>query len=345
MRKLHLLAQAVLMGFVLASPRVWAADEIKPYHRPVKEVGSLRLAVGAQSVLPLYISADWSNPLPDITRAVVVVHGVGRTADVYFRSAQKAQAAAGEAGKTAIMIAPQFLAEVDVDAHNLAPDTLRWTVLGWEAGYPAAGPATVSSFDAMDAILAKLADRRLFPNLSQVVVAGHSGGAQLVQRYAIAAKGEAALTQAGIGVRYVVADPSAYAYFSHDRPEPSIAATCTGFDNWRYGMEKRPPYLADPTVAALEQAYVARRVIYLLGTLDNDPNHLSLDKSCMAEAQGPNRYARGHAYAAAMQARNAGAPNHSVWDVPDVGHFGAKMFTSRCGLEALFDVSGCEAAH
>jgi pimeloyl-ACP methyl ester carboxylesterase len=255
MRKLHLLAGAMLLFLALASPRVWAADEIKPYHRPVKEVAGLRIAVGAQSaLLPLYVSADWSSPLPDITRAVVVVHGVRRNADVYFRAAKKAQAAAGDAGKTAIMIAPQFLAEVDVDAHNLAPDTVRWTLLGWEAGDPAVGPASVSSFDAMDAILAKLADRRLFPNLSQVVVAGHSGGAQLVQRYAMAAKGEAALTQAGIGVRYVVADPSAYAYFGPDRPEPSIAAVCpastigdTAWKSARFILPIRPsPHWSRP---------------------------------------------------------------------------------------------------
>lgn len=343
MTRLHLLARAVLLLVVLTSPAARAADE-KPYQRPVKEVASLRFPVGTQGALPLYVSADWSNPLPDITRAVLVVHGVGRTAGVYFRSAKKAQAAAGEAGKATIMIAPQFLAGVDIDANNLSPDTLRWTLLGWEAGYPAIGPGPASSFDALDAILARLADRRLFPNLSQVVVAGHSGGAQLVQRYAIAAKGDVALTRAGIGVRYVIVDPSSYAYFGHDRPEPSIAASCPGVELWRYGMEKRPGYLADPTIAALEQAYIARRVIYLLGTLDNDPDHPLLDKSCMAEAQGANRYSRGHAYADAMQARNNGAPNHSVWDVPDVGHFGAKMFASPCGLQALFDALGCEAA-
>jgi hypothetical protein len=40
------------------------------------------------------------------------------------------------------------------------------------------------------------------------VVAGHSGGAQVVQRYAIAGKAELALTREGVGVRYVVANPS-----------------------------------------------------------------------------------------------------------------------------------------
>jgi pimeloyl-ACP methyl ester carboxylesterase len=343
MRKLHPVAQAMLLLALLISCRAWAADETAVGRRPVREVASQRIPVGPQGTLPIYVSADWSNPLPEITRAVLILHGVRRDADAYFRSAGRAQAAAGEAGKTTIVIAPQFLTAEDVDAFHLSADTLRWTRLGWESGDPAVGPTAASSFDALDAILTKLADRRLFPNLKQVVVAGHSGGAQVVQRYAIATKGDMALTREGVGVRYVVADPSSYAYFSGERPVPSIAAACTGYNRWKYGMENRPPYLADPNVAALEQAYVARRVIYLLGTLDNDPNQAALDKSCAAEAQGPNRYARGHTYAAVMKARDGGTPNHSVWDVPDVAHQGGKMLRSPCGLTALFDVPGCQA--
>jgi hypothetical protein len=118
---------------------------------------------------------------------------------------------------------------------------------------------------------------------------------------------------------------------------------CRGYDRWKYGMEDRPPYLAGATVGALEQAYVARRVIYLLGTRDDDPEQRALDESCMAEAEGADRHSRGHAYVAAMQARNNGTPNHSVWDVPGVGHQGERMLTSPCGLSALFDVPGCAA--
>jgi pimeloyl-ACP methyl ester carboxylesterase len=307
----------------------------------VKVVADSRLAIGSRGSLPLYVSADWSNPLPDITRAVLVLHGRLRDADVYYRSASTAQAAAGDVGKTTIMIVPQFLAGIDVDAHHLPPDTLRWSLEGWEGGDPAEGPLPASSFDALDAILARLADRRLFPNLKQVVVAGHSGGAQVVQRYAIAGKGETALKGENIAVRYVVANPSSDAYFSADRPEPSIAASCPGYNNWKYGMDARPSYLAAPSPAELEQRYVARQVIYLLGQLDTNPNHPALDKSCMAEAEGPYRYKRGHAYAAAMAARDNGTPNHLVWDVEGVGHDGDKMLTSPCGLKALFDLPGC----
>jgi pimeloyl-ACP methyl ester carboxylesterase len=176
------------------------------------------------------------------------------------------------------------------------------------------------------------------------VVFGHSGGGQVVQRYAIAVKGERVLLREGIGVRYVVANPSSYAYFSKDRPLPAIAASCRGYNSWKFGMDERPPYLSEPAAATLERAYVARRVIYLLGMLDIDPNHPVLDKSCMAEAEGPYRYARGHAYVATMQARDDGTPNHKVWDVPGVGHEGGKMLNSPCGLMAVFDIPGCEAA-
>ena len=341
--RMKMLGRVVFFAATLMIGSACAEDDVAPRHRPVKVIADARIAVGPQGELPLYVSSDWSVPLPAITRAVLVLHGRLRNADVYYRSARAAQAAAGETGNATIMIVPQFLAGIDVEAYHLPTETLRWPLGGWEGGEPAVGPAPASSFDALDAILARLADRRLFPNLKQVVVAGHSGGGQVVQRYAIAGRGEEQLTRENIGVRYVVANPSSYAYFSAERPEPAVASSCPGYNDWKYGMESRPPYLAAPAAGELEQRYVARQVIYLLGTLDTDPDQSALDKSCMAEAQGPYRYARGHAYVAAMQRRDGGTPNHRVWDVPGVGHNGDKMLTSPCGMQALFDVPGCAA--
>jgi pimeloyl-ACP methyl ester carboxylesterase len=333
---------ALLAG--LLCPSAIAQEAAGPHRRAVRAIGDARISVGGRGTGVLYLSADWSKPQPDITRAVIILHGVLRNADVYFKSAERAQSAAGGAGRTTLMIVPQFLAQVDVDAWHLPADTLRWSLTGWEGGEPALAPAPVSSFEVLDAILARLADRALFPHLTTVVVAGHSGGAQVAQRYAIATRGEPALKQVGIAVRYVVANPSSYAYFSLDRPEPAIAASCPGYNDWKYGMDKLPPYFEGRAPQALEKGYVARRVIYLLGTADTDPNHPALDKSCKGEAEGPYRFARGHAYADYMRARDRGTPNHSVWDVPGVAHNGDKMLTSACGLQALFDVPGCTPA-
>jgi hypothetical protein len=49
-------------------------------------------------------------PLPAISRAIIVLHGRLRNADEYYISANTAQVAAGNDGKSAIMIVPQFLA-------------------------------------------------------------------------------------------------------------------------------------------------------------------------------------------------------------------------------------------
>jgi hypothetical protein len=319
-----------------------ATDDADPHNKPVKIVADQRLAVsGAAGTgqLPLYVSADWSKPLPAVTRAVLVFHGRLRDADVYLRSGEAALAAAGDGAKGTLLIVPQFLDDIDIAPHALPAELLHWGADAWMGGEPAHGPAALSSFEAIDAILARLADRSLFPALANVVVAGHSGGGQVVQRYAVVGKGEAALTAEGVHVRYLVANPSSYVYFSKDRPVADAGASCPGFDRWKYGFEALPPYI-DGTAAALESRYVGRDVVYLLGGNDIDPNHPALDKSCEAEAEGPFRLARGHAYFAYLLARHPGL-KQELHEVPGVGHEGAKMLGSACGLAALFDMPGC----
>jgi len=340
LRQIGLMLGLLLCASTMAPLAFAQESDAKP--KPVPEVGTQTIEVASGVFLPVYISRDWSQPLPDIERAVIVQHGRARNANVYFRTALTAQAAAGDAGKHALMISPQFIDQLDVDTFHVPGNILRYTPEGWEGGDPAVGPAPISSFEALDAILAKLADKRLFPNLKEVVVAGHSGGGQVVQRYAIVGKGGAALAKTGIGVRYVVANPSSYAYFSPERPEPAIASSCPGYNDWKYGMDHLPAYAAAKSPIELEKHYVATRVIYMLGSLDTNPNHPALDKSCMGEAQGPYRWARGHSYIATMKARDAGTPNHTLYEIQGVGHDGDRMFTSACGLKALFDMAGCK---
>ena len=41
-----------------------------------------------RGVLPLYVSRDWTNPLPGVTRALIVIHGFRRNAGTYFAIAR-----------------------------------------------------------------------------------------------------------------------------------------------------------------------------------------------------------------------------------------------------------------
>jgi pimeloyl-ACP methyl ester carboxylesterase len=352
MRSFHLPA-AILAAILTAitAQAACAAGEDANQH-PVKVVAEARLRVttaAGSGALPIYISRDLSAPQPGVTRAVLVFHGRSRNADDYFRSAQKALAAAVQAGAPAdatLLVAPQFLAEADVTSHHLADDTLRWTWTGWEGGDAARGPAAISSFEAIDAILARLADRKLFPALKSVIIAGHSGGGQVVQRYAVVGRGEAALKAAGLSVRYVVANPSSYLYFSADRPlagggfAPPAGTMCANFNQWKYGWEGAPPYAQSALPAVLEHGYALRDVIYLLGTADVNPNHPALDKSCAGELQGAYRLVRGLNYVGYLRRRDTDTV-HRLWEVEGVGHDGDRMLTSSCGLAALFDLGTC----
>ena len=324
-----------------------AADEKAPNRRPVKAVGDQRLDVSTAAghgALVLYASRSLSDGVvqQDVERAVLVFHGRLRDADVYWESAQKALRAVPAQAPRTLLVVPQFLAERDVSAFALPSETLRWSLEGWEGGEAATGPAPISSFEAIDAVLAVLADRHRFPHLSEVVVAGHSGGGQVVQRYAVVGQGEARLAAVGVKVRYVVANPSSYLYFSADRPRddgrfaPADIAQCANVDQWKYGWNDAPPYARQLSPRAYEDRYVKRDVVYLLGALDTDPQHPALDKTCAGEAQGAYRLMRGHSYVAYLRQRHPDL-KQPLHEVPDVGHDGDRMLGSACGLAALFD--------
>ncbi|NMM03637.1 alpha/beta hydrolase [Paraburkholderia sp. RP-4-7] len=319
--------------------------------KPVATISDTRFAIDTpqgQAEFPLYLSKDWNVAQPQVTRAVIVIHGKLRNADVYFRTAQNARDAAHADTDSTLLIAPQFLATLDTRVHNEPADLLRWKGDAWMGGEAARGPLPISSYAVLDAIVTRLADRKLFPNLQHVVVAGHSGGGQVVQRYAVAARNIDALTREGIDVRYVVANPSTYAYFDAQRPNaqgvaaPFDAAQCADFNQWKYGMDNRPPYLDDRSPAQLEATYASRRIDYLVGGADTDPQQSALDRSCAAEAQGPQRFARAEAYYRYIQSRHPEGLKQSLHIVPGVGHDGARMLTSVCALSAMFDTKGCE---
>ena len=203
--------------------------------------------------------------------------------------------------------------------------------------YGSLSPAPLSSYAALDKILERLDDRKRFPALREVVIAGHSGGAQVVQRYALTTQADKALQADGIKVRYVIANPSSYAYFNAQRPIPTFdAANCPAFNTWKYGLKELPAYAEGQKHRQLEQAYVERDITYLLGAKDTDPNHPALDKSCEAEAQGAFRLERGKNYFEYLTQRHPQGLNQRLVEVPGVGHNGEQMFTSPEGQKALF---------
>ncbi|WP_236194132.1 alpha/beta hydrolase [Pseudomonas glycinae] len=306
-------------------------------------IGGTAQAAGVDAISPgrLQLQAGEMavgiGPAPaKIERVLIVIHGRLRNAETYRKSGEAAAELAGQTANT-LVIAPQFLNESDVALYSLPASVLRWQGNDWMGGGLSTGSNPLSSYAALDEIVGRLSDRKQFPDVKQIVIFGHSGGAQVVQRYALLAQEQPALKTEGIRLRYVVANPSSYAYFNEQRPVAFDHAKCPGFNRWKYGLVDPPIYAGGQTPAQLEGRYVKREVIYLLGQQDTDPQHPALDKSCAAKAQGAYRLERGKLFFGYLLRRHPEGVNQRLIEVPGVGHNGDGMLTSPEGQKAIFD--------
>ncbi len=292
-------------------------------------------------------NGDVTVPNERITQVVLVVHGDSRTACNQSTDIQKAALAAGTLDTT-LVVAPHFFA--DKDGSAIPPATLYWSDSGWKSGdasksAPYARPWAMSSFEAMDRLVRAVSDPRVFPGLARLTIAGHSAGGQFTNRYAAFTRVSPA-QYPGVDRRYVVANPSSYVYLTSERLTPTgwrgvtsaEAKRCSSYDRYKYGMQRRNAYAGAVYATAAIAQYGASRVTYLVGAIDTSTTDSSLDTSCAANWQGPQRRARAEAYFGHLGRvlGNGVYTRHTFALVPDVGHTARGMFTSPQGVQALF---------
>src|SRR4029077_6151252 len=118
-----------------------------------------------------------------------------------------------------VVISPRIASNNGSCKDELAANEVSWSCGGdsWKSGGNASSNPELSSFDFVDDILRKLANKKVFPNLQAIVVAGHSAGGQFANRYSMANKVHGTL---GVPISYVVANPSSYAWPDATRPTP-----------------------------------------------------------------------------------------------------------------------------
>ncbi len=297
-----------------------------------------------------------------ITGALVMVHGAGRDADNYFRTAVAAAFLAGTLENT-VVISPRFASNGGGCRDALDKDEVNWPCSGnsWRAGGVSPSHKDLTSFDFADELLRKLARKEIFPNLKSIVLAGHSAGGQFVTRYQMSNQVHDKL---GVAVTYVVSNPSSYAYLDDNRPSdaaysvnarapgyvpaaPAAAGSepirlfrpygdgrgCTTYDDWPYGLKNRTGYTGNVSDDQLKKQLAARPLVYLLGDLDILPLG-GFDSSCQAMAQGPTRFARGQAFS--KYANEKFGAKHVLTVVPLCGHNARCMFTAEIALPVIF---------
>ncbi|AOB30702.1 hypothetical protein AKI39_08360 [Bordetella sp. H567] len=292
---------------------------------------------------PVYASRTLTaDKLARVEHVIVIVHGVQRDADRYYETAAGLLWMNPAAMDNTLVIAPKFADTIDRGFERMpAWHRQRWIADG-DSVKAAGRPAPIGSFDVLDDLVEWLGDRHTLPALRDVVLAGHSAGAQMLQRYAVLNNIDEAVRKRGVALRYVIANPSSYLYFTTDRPRadggfgPYNRGLCPEFNDFRYGLDHLPHDLHPQDAKRLATRYASRAVTYLLGAADTNPEQRWLDKRCGAEAQGATRLSRGRAYLRYEAWLPALKQNvHHAYEVTGVGHDQRGIFGSECGARAL----------
>ena len=288
-------------------------------------------------------SLEKSNP--NLTRAIVVIHGARRNAQRYYQNMLNAAIDADSADRNTMIIAPQFLTSDDLNKFNLGKDYLYWTKGGWKSGSLSRSsdrPFRYSSYSVVDDMVKTLANSNKFPNLKEIIIVGHSAGGQFVNRYAAGSLVETDR----IHLKYIVINPSSYLYLDSRRfikgssvkfavLDRSLQDICPDYDEYKYGLEDLYNYMKKAGVDTIRKQYARRDVVYLLGSEDNNPDSNLLAKSCPAMFQGSQRLERGIIYYNYLKDFYGYQP-HTKVIVPGVGHNSKGIFNSPEGRKVLF---------
>lgn len=290
-----------------------------------------------------------------LRRIMIVIHGLDEDPETYMSYGLSALAQVSDPNvnfSTVAIMAPFFPSGGQKGTgypwtYGLPPcegstsNCLVWYGTTWAGGandqYPCNSTIT-SSYAVLDQIIHYYDDVTIFPNMNQIVIAGHSLGGQTVQRYA--AVGAPGNTR--VPVSYWIANPNSYAWPSLDRPISHFS--CPIYDVYDSGYTNYTEYpmtyevsLVDRGRAAILANFNSKQVAYARGILD-----LGDDSSnCAPFSQGINRNERFFNF---IEEFPAACPNPSgttgadcvTVDLIDAGHDAGQMMASPAGQARLF---------
>lgn len=303
-------------------------------------------------IMPFYETrpADTSSVL----RAIVVLPGKPRDTWKYANLMLNARSVAvanfnqnGVTNDSFLIVAPAMMNQDDLVAGAAHPNELVFHGSSWQRGSNSRNPFMehpLSSYDAVDGIIDTLFDKTTYPNLNQVVVAGHSMGGQFSQRYALLKKTK----RYDDNIRFWIGNPGSWAWLHDSRPYMGANASCLPndeWDTWPYGiggnLTRIATYARRDVIASkvdVVNRFIKRKVSYALALLDVGVG----DTHCQARWQGGNHLDRGSQFA--LQYANASAFDldgsfptaHTLDYVANVSHQDYAMYSTNTSLQRIF---------
>lgn len=314
-------------------------------------------AVQAGAVMPFYQTQGYDAT--KVKRAVMVMPGKPRDCWKYTSLTQNALAvyeanptsvasnadgsqpgvnSARTAADQVLILGPCWMNEDDHSAGAIQSGELYWHRSQWQSGMASKGPGStgISSYTVMDAFMDTLFDKTQFPALETVVMAGHSMGAQMVQRYSVLKQPVAY----DANISYWIGNPGSYVWLTPDTPNKNNASCANDYADWAYGLDGSgvPNYGRDRVKNNKQQlisTFESRNVHYNYGLLDNGQG----DTACEASYQGANHLERGCAFVESVAGLMGGSlpKTHTANFMPNVSHEDYAMLSYNVSLYRLFE--------
>ncbi len=272
------------------------------------------------SSFPIYEElASWE----DLTSALIMVHGLNRNADDYFQYLMSTLQSEERQSEVAFL-APHFRREARSGMNDL-----YWSGNGWREGQSSSDAANMSSFAVIDQLIDQLGDQEHFPALENIIIVGQSSGGLFVHTYAAATRIED--RHSHLQFHFVVGESQYFYYPDGRRVNESngqifTPSGCTGYDIWPLGYRSVPSYVSAQSRDSLNQQFLKRDLIYLLGNGSGSDGSLNTTE-CRATLLGSSRYQRGENMLTYL---NTAFPDHTHRKVIAQGitHDGSRIYQS-----------------
>ncbi len=281
--------------------------------------------------LNFYTTHDVTISNAGITSVIINFHGLAASdpnVKSEYNSMVSAVSTAG-ASSTTLILAPHFF-------HEGTGLVLDWENAVWRAGGKATTPsgAGLSSSQIVDYFLTEyFLSNPNFPDLENVIIAGHSAGGQMAQRYAAISRVEN--NYPGYSFSYLAANASHFVYPNHLRWNGSttyVPSDCFTYNDYPYGLDalaedSRYAFIGKIGLETIRGHYINRKVYYVLGEDDTFGSTTDCESQSQQAGSGDSRYERGQFMAAFMNNQYP-TNEHEVVSVAGAGHSADAVYTS-----------------
>ena len=277
-----------------------------------------------------FFSTFHIDSISDVLGAIVVVHGNNRNADDYFDKMVSVVTDQGMADDL-IVIAPRFI----MNHEKSNESDWYWNSSSWKWGmqsYSSSSGANVSSYELLDSLIFRLANKNQFPSLSNILITGHSSGAAFVHHY-LGSKTQNLYTN--LDLHFAVVNTQ---YFFHpnstrllENGSIGLLDNCNNYNSWPLGLDDLNLYMELIGANIISDNFFSNKVNYFISEYDTLAS--SIDSGCEHAILGDNRYEKIVNF---MSYMNIVFPNndHDHTVIPGLGHT-SNTFSSNIFKEYL----------